>query len=121
MVNVSKNVIKTANGFLLLFNGQQDRFDGLSQQMLREVEAMFGKEFWDHVILGFSFWKYDESSIFMRNISGKTEDWKINDMNEQLKTKFHIDQDLDGVFIDSYAKFFPNDVSQQEAFTRETS
>ena len=68
MVDVLKNVIKTANGFLLLFNGQQDRFDGLSQQMLREVEAMFGKEFWDHVILGFSFWKYDESSIFMRNI-----------------------------------------------------
>ena len=68
MVDVLKNVIKTTNGFLLLFNGQQDRFDGLSQQMLREVEAMFGKEFWDHVILGFSFWKYDESSIFMRNI-----------------------------------------------------
>ena len=68
MVDVLKNVIKTANGFLLLFNGQQDRFDGLSQQMLREVEAMFGKEFCDHVILGFSFWKYDESSIFMRNI-----------------------------------------------------
>ena len=53
--------------------------------------------------------------------SGKTEDWKINDMNEQLKVKFHIDQDLDGVFIDSWAKKFPNDVSQQEAFTRETS
>ena len=60
-------------------------------------------------------------TYFQPNCSGKTEDWKINDMNEQLKTKFHIDQDLDGVFIDSYAKFFPNDVSQQEAFTRETS
>ena len=68
MVDVLKNVIKTANGFLLLFNGLQDRFDGLSQQMLREVEAMFGKEFWDHVILGFSFWAYDEANIMKRNI-----------------------------------------------------
>ena len=67
MVEVLKNVIKTTNGFLLLFNGEQDRFDGLAQQMLREVEAMFGKEFWTNVILGFSFWHYDEFSIMMRN------------------------------------------------------
>ena len=42
-------------------------------------------------------------------------------MNEQLKAKFHLDKDLDGIFIDSWAKFFPNDASQQKSFTRETS
>ena len=60
MVEVLKNVIKTTNGFLLLFNGEQDRFDGLAQQMLREVEAMFGKEFWRNAILILKCYSYYE-------------------------------------------------------------
>ena len=44
-------------------------------------------------------------------------------MNRQLKEKFHIEKDLDAVFIDSWAKQDWNldDFIQQEAFTRETS
>ena len=49
MVETLKDTVKTTNGFVLLFNGQNDRFDGKSQQMIREMEAMFGNGFWDHV------------------------------------------------------------------------
>ena len=44
-------------------------------------------------------------------------------MNRQLKEKFHIEKDLDAVFIDSWAKQDWNldDFIQQEAFTRETT
>ena len=39
MVDVLKNVVKTANGFVLLFNGMSERFDTKAQQMLREFEV----------------------------------------------------------------------------------
>ena len=63
MVGALKDDIKTSNGFLLLFNGQEDRFNTLLQRMLREVEVMFGKDFWQFVILGFSHWAFDSKSV----------------------------------------------------------
>ena len=59
MVEALKDIIKTANGFVLLFNGQSERFDAKAQQMIREMEALFGNGFWDHVVLGVSFWHFD--------------------------------------------------------------
>ena len=35
MVDTLKNVIKTANGFLLVFSGDNDRFDEKTTQMIR--------------------------------------------------------------------------------------
>ena len=35
MVDTLKNVVKTANGFLLVFNGAVDRFDEGSTKMIR--------------------------------------------------------------------------------------
>ena len=39
MVDVLKEKVKTANGFVLLFNGENERFDSKAQQMLREFEV----------------------------------------------------------------------------------
>ena len=72
MLSAFKATIKTTNGFLLLFNGKSERFDANIQQMVREMEAMFGKTVWNHVVLGVSFWKFDEASIMQRKYSGKT-------------------------------------------------
>ena len=66
MIHILKDSLLTTNGFVLLFKGTDDRFDASLQQMLRDVEIMFGKSFWDHVILGFSFWAYDDRSIANR-------------------------------------------------------
>ena len=123
MVEALKNVVKTANGFILLFNGQSERFDSKAQQMIREMEALFGPGFWEHVVLGVSFWHYDLNSIMGRNNSGKTESWWTDEMNAQLKEKFHLEINLQAVFIDSWAKQEWNiaDALQQEAFERESA
>ena len=76
MVDALKDIIKTANGFVLLFNGQSERFDAKAQQMIREMEALFGNGFWDHVVLGVSFWHFDYNSIQGRNNSGKKSECK---------------------------------------------
>ena len=123
MIDALKNVLKSTNGFLLLFKGDDVRFDGKTTQMIREMEALFGHGFWDHVTIGVSFWKYDQSSILQRNQSGHTESWYLEEKNKQLKERFHLEHDLDAVFIDSWAKQDWNleDESQQEAFDREST
>ena len=74
------------------------------------------------MVLGVSFWAYDQNSIQARNFSGKTESWWTDEMNNQLHEKFHLETDLEAVFIDSWAKqeWNLNDPLQQEAFDRET-
>ena len=74
------------------------------------------------MVLGVSFWAYDQNSIQARNFSGKTESWWKDEMNSQLHEKFHLETDLEAVFIDSWAKqpWNLNDPLQQEAFDRET-
>ena len=62
-----KDSIKTTNGFVILFHGQEDRYNESLQRMLREFAMIFGKKFWDYAIMGFSFWPYDEHSIKRRN------------------------------------------------------
>ena len=86
------------------------------------MEALFGTGFWDHVTLGVSFWKYTEDSINQRNHSGKTESWWIEEKNKQIQARFHIEKDLDAVFIDSWSQQTWNleDQLQQIAFQRET-
>ena len=56
--------------------------------------------------------------LLFRNI---TEASKIEDYNRQLKEKLNIPVTLDGVFIDAFATFYPEDENQQVAFQRETA
>ena len=92
------------NAIVLLLNGAQERFDASLQQMLREMTALFGESFWNHTIIGVSHWSYDSNSIAQRNYTGKTEQKFMKNWNELLNQKFHLDVNLYGVFIDSWAK-----------------
>ena len=69
MVTALKDDIKTTNGFVILLNGEEDRYNNFLQQMLREIIMIFGRGFWDNAILGFSRWAYDEKSIQLRNLT----------------------------------------------------
>ena len=35
--------------------------------MLREMEALFGEEMWDHVVIGVTFWSFDQDIVEDRN------------------------------------------------------
>ena len=47
------------------------------------MEALFGYEFWDHVVLGVTGWPYDYKSIENRKNQNKTENWWTSIMNKQ--------------------------------------
>merc|ERR1711892_847284 len=121
MMGTLHTVIKGANALVLLLNGEDERFDSSFQQMLREMQALFGEEFWLNTIIGVSHWAYDSHSVASRNRTGDTEEKYMADMNAMLKEKFHIVDELMGVFIDAFAKYEPDDQDQQDAFERETS
>jgi len=123
MVDVLKHVVNTTNVFLLAFNGQDERMDTLTQQMLREMEGMFGYGFWNNTVLEATHWAYDQTSVWNREDSGKDEQWWVKDKNTHLREMYHLDHDLSAVFVDSYAKHGHNvnDTNQQDAFERETA
>merc|ERR1711970_793269 len=55
-------------------------------------------------------------SIDKRNRTGLTEEGALEDINEAIKEISHLNATLPGVFIDSYAAFYPDDEKQQEYF-----
>ena len=59
--------VKSANTLLLVMKGTDMRLDASLQQMLREMEALFGDEMWDHVVVGVSFWSFDLDDVEERN------------------------------------------------------
>ena len=143
MITNMKKDIKSTNVFLLLFNGLNDRIDGMLHQMLRDLRIMFGDEMWNHVILGFTNWGYDASSISERErryvnsnesklffikctqlskifCRSRNEEWKLRETNRVLQEKHGITQTLDGVFLDPFAVTSP-DHNVQGAFYKQIS
>ncbi len=59
--------MKSANTLLLVMKGTDMRLDASLQQMLREMEALFGEDMWNHVVVGVSFWSFDEYVVQDRN------------------------------------------------------
>jgi len=123
MMEVLKNTVEGANAIILLINGEEERFDASLQQMIREMQALFGEDFWRNTIIGVSHWPYAASDVAERNFTGKTEQKFMEEWNNLLQEKFHIDLELEGVFIDSWSQQPWNiqDQDQQIAFERETN
>ena len=62
-VKFMKNEVKKTNIFLLLIDGDSQHIHSGLHQMLRNLELMFGDNFWSHVIFGITFWPFDQRSI----------------------------------------------------------
>ena len=63
MMDTLANVIDHAGTILLTLDGRITRFsDGLTT-MLKRMTIIFGQNWWDYVVIGVSFWAYDQDSI----------------------------------------------------------
>ena len=119
MVEVLKETLEEANVTILCF--KYGRFDTAIQKMILELESLFGRDrFWDNVILEVTKWAYDSKSIHDREIEGITEESALLGLNENLKKMFHLNHSLPGVFIDSWAVYYPDDQVQQDYFSMYT-
>jgi len=133
MMDTLANVIDHAGTILLTLDGRITRFsDGLTT-MLKRMTIIFGQNWWDYVVIGVSFWAYDQDSIDDRECyPGQPperchdEAWFCGEINDQLRDKLHTDRDFKCVFTDSwsqvagYPDFNTDDQLQQEHWNTET-
>jgi len=118
IVDVLKHKLGDANLILLCIDYNQ-RFGPVMHDMILVLESLFSPtRLWDHVLIEVTKWSYSDDAIFARNRTGVTEESALTDINQQIQKISHLDHDLSGVFIDSYAKFFPNNKYQQDQFMK---
>eukprot|EP00091_Calanus_sinicus_P016468 TRINITY_DN3583_c1_g1_i1.p1 TRINITY_DN3583_c1_g1~~TRINITY_DN3583_c1_g1_i1.p1 ORF type:complete len:321 (+),score=51.83 TRINITY_DN3583_c1_g1_i1:71-964(+) len=116
MIEVLKNTLGDANLILICQTGN-GRFSPSTIAMLLELESMFGRErLWDNVMIEVTKWAYDEKSIGDRERQGITEENTLKDINDHIMEIAHLHYPLEGIFLDSYATYYPNDEVQQSYF-----
>jgi len=117
MINTFKNNLTDSNLILLCID--YNRFGPEIQNMLRELESLFGrKKVWEHVAIEVTKWSFSQEAIFKRNASGITEQKALHEINQKIKEMSHLNHNLEGVFVDSFATFFPDDDTQKDYFSR---
>jgi len=128
MMNILANVVDHADTLVLLLDGTSTRFNASLQNMLKRMTQIFGADWWNYIVIGVSFWAYDQGSIDGRVCEPdypeycKDEAWFCNETNTQLREKFQIDLNFTCVFTDSWSQTGNNieDPLQQEHWRNET-
>ena len=132
MMDILANVVDHTDSFLLLFDGRETRFDASLQNMIQRMTIIFGHHWWDYLVIGVSFWPFDQDSIDDRQCYPEypeychDETWFCGEMNRQLQEKFNIDKNFTCVFTDSWSQtpgppgFNTEDPLQQEHWKAET-
>jgi len=133
MMDILANVVDHTDTFLLLFDGRETRFDASLQNMIQMMTIIFGQHWWDYLVIGVSFWPYDQDSIDERKCFPEypeychDEAWFCEDRNRQLQEKFNLKKNITCVFSDSWSQtpgppgFNTEDQLQQEHWKDETS
>jgi len=132
MMDILANVVDHTDTFLLLFDGRETRFDASLQNMIQRMTTIFGHYWWDYLVIGVSFWPYDQDSIDERKCYPEypeychDETWFCEDRNRQLQEKFNVKKNFTCVFSDSWSQtpgppgFNTDDPLQQEHWKNET-
>merc|ERR1719206_351265 len=134
MMDVLANTIDHADTLLLLLKGDTTRFNEGLQKMLKRMTVMFGQDWWNFLVIGVSFWPFDQNSIDDRNEkcepdypypdACKDEAWFCEQMNYQLKNKTSSPSNMNFtcVFTDSWSQTYPHNESltEQEFWKIET-
>ena len=86
-------------------------------------EAMFGEGMWRNLVVGVSFWSYQQDIVKFRHsmcqygeLNCRDEKWFAREMSAIRKEKFKFDSELSFVFLDSWAK---HPLNIQEVFLKE--
>ena len=66
-MDVLGNELKSANTILLAIDGQMARFGLGVQDMLRQMSSIFGRDFWNFLVIGVTKWKMSQEAIDDRN------------------------------------------------------
>ena len=90
MMDFLSNTIDHADTIILLLDGRMTKFHKGLQTMLKRMTIIFGKDWWDHVVIGASFRKFNQASIGDRMPTAKDETWFKGQITRQLCEELHV-------------------------------
>jgi len=104
LVATLKDKIKYVHVFIIAFKQTDNRMTNSLRSMISLFEKMFGKKFWDNVILEATHWNHGEDAVRIRQESRPplTAQFWTDEFNRMLKREFSLGRDLDSVFIDTF-------------------
>ena len=136
MTEIFHNDLGYTNVILLLMDGAKPSFEDGLYDMLAQMTAIFGDDWWDYIMVGVSKWHFDSSSVNKRTsdceVYGensnncKNEAWFMAEAQLQLRDKFintHT-RNISTIFIDSLSqssKTNRKDTLQQEEWKNATN
>lgn len=129
MMNTLANTVNHTDTILWLIKGTDTGFSDSLQKMIRRMTIIFGRGWWNYVVIGVSFWPYDQDSSARRNETCqhypdrcKDEAWFENQINAEINKTFAPGKQFSCVFTDSYsqAEWNIGDSTQQDHWKEET-
>merc|ERR1712130_239871 len=133
MVDTLANVLDHADTLVLVLPASTERFSESLQEMLKRMTLMFGQSWWDFLVIGVSFWAYDQDSIDDRVCSPDYPDFCKDEahfaanINSMMQKYFGLNRNFTFVFTDSWSQtagppgFNTDDPLQQEHWQEETN
>jgi len=94
--------IGSIDAFLLLFKGNNLRFDQRMQEQITLFRNIFGVNLFENVITEFTYWSHDDGNVRKRkrNQGGLDEEKKHRTWNKEYQDKFDVPIEIPSVFID---------------------
>ena len=122
-----------AHTLLLLLPGTTEKLSDATFHLLKRITLTFGDGWWDFLMIGVSFWAYDQHSIDARvcypehpDIPCKDEGHFAAKIDNIMRESFGLKRNLSYVFTDSWSQaagppgFNTEDHLQQEHWQEET-
>jgi len=132
MMKILNYELEYANTILLAMDGETPRFSSGLYDMLRQLSAIFGSNWWEYMMIGVTKWSYKQSDIDDREEQcdhyGEdsqychNEAWFIKEFSREIEEKFGITRELTFAFMDSFSQddLSIHDTTQQAYWTQET-
>mmetsp|Transcript_6087 Transcript_6087/g.13944 ORF Transcript_6087/g.13944 Transcript_6087/m.13944 type:complete len:328 (+) Transcript_6087:69-1052(+) len=114
VAHVLRGIVLRVHVFLILFNSQAPRFDIQSREMLTTCKDMFGEDFLRYVVVGFTRWEFQPSARNRRERTGHTEEWKVAEINRELRAVLGHDFDCPCVFLDNSLNSWSDEALEEE-------
>ena len=107
MFNTLANVLGHAHTIILVIPGSANALSQSLREMLNQMTLVFGKTWWDYLVIGVSFWHYDQCSIDGRTCHPeylefcKNETFFARKIDVLMQEEFKLERNFTYLFMDS--------------------
>jgi len=104
LVKMLRDEIKYVHVFIIAFKQTDNRMTNSLRSMISLFEKMFGRKFWENVILEATHWNHGDHAqrIRQESLPPLTEAFWTSEFNRILKAEYGLKSDLSSIFLDTF-------------------